>query len=241
MLNYAVDTNHGLVREKNEDSYCIIKNSLGHYAFVVADGMGGHKAGEVASKIASNLVEKSFKKIDKAIDYNVYVKNVIVKANEQIYSKSLFKEEYQNMGTTISLMIIAENRLYIGHVGDSRIYFVNSKKIQQITSDHTLVELMIKNGNLTREEAEHSTYKNVLVQALGTNRQLTIEMKEMILPTHYTFFLCSDGISDKFKTEKLHEFLKSGLSLKKRAEQIMEYGLLVDGRDNITFIIVEQE
>ncbi|MGL4588709.1 MAG: Stp1/IreP family PP2C-type Ser/Thr phosphatase [Mycoplasmatales bacterium] len=240
MIKTVGRTDIGRVRENNEDRFIIVENKLGHKLLAVADGMGGHNAGEVASKIVCVLLENSFRQIDKKIDYRKYIKDVIAMANEKIYTNSLFREEYQNMGTTISLIIIAEAKAYTGHVGDSRIYYKSANEIVQITKDHTLTQMLIDNGTLKAENKDQSNYSNILIQALGTTRNLTIEIKELKLPKGYCFLICSDGLTEVSSDQAIKQYLDLDADIIEKADQLLDYSLKQEGKDNITFIIVEQ-
>lgn len=228
------------LRSQNEDSYRIIENRYGVKLLVVADGMGGHNAGEVASKMACDIIGNAFKEIDRAIDYKSFIRDVIVTANQEIYQKSLLEREYSKMGTTVSLAIIDENMMYTGHVGDSRIYYSSESTFIQITKDHTLVQALMDGGNLSYQEAEKSKYKNVLLQALGTSKKITIEIKEVRLPNECLILLCSDGLTGPIKDEVLSEILLNGDTLEHRLESLVTLANNLDGGDNITIVALER-
>lgn len=156
-MEYVVYTNKGKVRPENEDSYLIKETP--YPLFAVADGMGGHQAGEVASQLAVKFLESA------EFDYQDILESIrltIEGANREIYNKGMLDSSYTGMGTTLSMGIIYENRLYIGHVGDSRIYLIRDNELIQLTTDHSLVNELIVNKQITRQEAFNHPRKILL-------------------------------------------------------------------------------
>ncbi|MGL5020824.1 MAG: protein phosphatase 2C domain-containing protein, partial [Mycoplasmatales bacterium] len=143
MTSIKAITDVGLVREQNEDSYVIEENQLGHRLLLVADGMGGHNAGEIASHMVCQIISEEFNKITEKIDYKKFIEEVIVLANQKVYKESLLNTMYSKMGTTATLVIYDNEKIYTGHVGDSRVYFIDNSQIRQLTKDHTLVQAMV--------------------------------------------------------------------------------------------------
>ncbi len=241
MFKIGQITDIGLVRKQNEDSLIVIENKIGHKLLLVADGMGGHNAGDVASSTAVDIISSKFKEINKQLDYKEFIKNVIMLANQKIYKESILNIELSKMGTTVSLLIIADEYIYTGHIGDSRIYFINDESIKQISRDHTLVQAMVESGTISSEEAEHSRYRNVLLQALGTSKSLTIEVKQMNIPYGAKFLLCSDGLTGPVSDFKIHEVVNRDISIKEKLEILVNEANSLDGSDNVTIILMESE
>jgi serine/threonine protein phosphatase PrpC len=232
-------THVGLSRAQNEDSFIIEENKFGHRLMIVADGMGGHNAGEVASKLVCDIIGEDFLLVDEDVDYKKFIEKVIVKANQEVYKQSLLNTQYSKMGTTVTMVVYDNQRVYTGHIGDSRLYFVDDKNIIQITKDHTLVQAMVEAGTLQPEEVEYSKLKNVLIQALGTSKNITIEIKEIKLPCYYSLLICSDGLSGPVKDEEIRDIINLELSLKDRLELLVNRANEQDGGDNVTVIVME--
>lgn len=239
MINIASKTDVGKIRKQNEDSIRLVKNKLGHILLLVADGMGGHNAGEVASSIACREIGNSFERINVKTDYKTFIKESLLNANTVIYRESLMNSEYAKMGTTASILIFDGSRIFIGHIGDSRIYYVSETRIRQVTKDHTLVEAMMDAGNLTESEAKKSRYKNVLLQALGTSKKLTIDIKEIKIPKRFTFLLCSDGLTGEVTDEEIKEYANRQEDLQSRVNGLIDLANEKDGSDNVSIIMFE--
>ncbi len=239
MVNCEFQTSTGPIRKQNEDNYLIEKNTQGHRLLVVADGMGGHNGGEVASYMACEIIQKEFLAITANVDYKIFIKEAINKANNKIYKSSLLDVRYSKMGTTISLLIWDGEKIYTGHVGDSRIYFINHEQILQITKDHTLVQAMVESGTMDADEVQGSKLKNVLIQALGTSKYITIEIKEIKLPHFFNIVLCSDGLTGMVSNEVIKEIINEEIELKSRLEKLVAIANKIDGSDNVTVVSIE--
>lgn len=239
MINIASKTDVGKIRKQNEDSIRICRNQLGHALLLVADGMGGHNAGEVASSIACREIGDSFERINVETDYKVFIKEALLNANTVIYRESLMNNDYAKMGTTASMLIYDGRRIFIGHIGDSRIYYISEQKIMQITKDHTLVEAMMEAGNITAAQARTSKYKNVLLQALGTSKKLTIDIKEIKVPRRFSFLLCSDGLTGEVTDDEIKELANEQDDLQSRVNTLIDLANEKDGSDNVSIIMFE--
>ncbi|WOO88943.1 Stp1/IreP family PP2C-type Ser/Thr phosphatase [Mollicutes bacterium LVI A0078] len=242
MLKHKGITDVGTVRGNNEDTYLICENRLKDNLFLIADGMGGHNAGEVASAMAARTVRELFLDIKAEVDYNDFLRDAIQLANDKVYKASLIDSQYNNMGTTLSVLIISRDRIFIGHVGDSRIYYMTQNTIQQLTTDHTLVQAMIDSGSITKEEAKTNNYRNVLTQAIGTSRKVTISLIESKIPMRkeIKFLLCSDGLTEGVEDEIIHKTMTSSSPLEDKLDKLMNIALNSSSKDNITFIGVEK-
>lgn len=242
MLKHKGITNVGTVRGNNEDAYLICENKLKDNMFLIADGMGGHNAGEIASALAVRTVQEKFLELTSAVDYNEFLRDTIQLTNDKVYKSSLMYSEYHNMGTTLSILIISKDKLYIGHVGDSRIYYLTDNTIQQLTTDHTLVQMMIENGTLTEEEAKTNSYRNVLTQAIGTSRKVTISLIESKIPMRkeIKFLLCSDGLTEGVDDQTIHKTMCQDKPLNTKLDELMKLALNSESKDNITFIGIEK-
>lgn len=239
MIEIINKTDVGRSRSQNEDSVVHVTNDLGHELLLVADGMGGHNAGEVASRIACEVIEEEFMKLVKVPDYKQFIQFVLLKANKEIYRKSLLDASCAKMGTTASLVIYDYEKAYVGHIGDSRVYYIDDNQIKQLTKDHTLVEAMVNSGSILREDIGESKYKNVLLQALGTSKKITIEIKEIRLPRYFKILLCSDGLNGKVSDELIKDIVNENGRLSERTDKLIDTANRLDGSDNVSVIIME--
>ncbi|MBE6082438.1 MAG: Stp1/IreP family PP2C-type Ser/Thr phosphatase [Tissierellaceae bacterium] len=241
-MEVGVYTHKGRIRENNQDSYYLsTDNEIPLY--VVADGMGGHKAGEVASAMAVEIVEDVFLKSQdllKKKDANIpgLIKKTIEEANREIFHKSLSSEECNGMGTTITLAYFASERLYIGHIGDSRAYIIRNKEIRQLTEDHSLVAEMVKNGSISKEEAQTHPQKNIITRALGTSENIQIDIIIEELIDKDIILLCTDGLTNMITEKEIIEILLAGDNLQKCCEKLVGEANSRGGYDNITAIAV---
>ena len=244
-------TDVGKKRTINEDAYLDLNNSS---LFVVADGMGGHAAGEIASKMAveiiSDFVQKSHnKKITWPFGLNANypleanrLNNAIKLANKEIYSKANSDFSIAGMGTTIVAMIIRDGVAYLAHVGDSRAYLIRNSSIKRLTADHSWVEDQIKAGNLTEDEAKQHPMRNVITRALGTHE--TVEVDHLL---HHSnagdyFILCSDGLTTHLNDSEILQALhKHDGMLANVVDFLIAEANLKGGEDNITVLIVHLE
>ncbi len=229
-------TDPGKVRDHNEDSVIIINNYSDEYLMAVADGMGGHKNGEVASSIAVSHLGKNFKSLgtigskDEAVNW---LKETVSEANALIYKYTEENPESVGMGTTLVVAIVTKDYLLIGNIGDSSGYIVKNKQLQKITTDHTLVNLLVKSGELTPEEAKDHPRKNVLMKALGANANVEMDIFN-IDPNVDAVFLCSDGLTNMLDDNQIVKVLNDNLSPQEKMEKLIYKCNNRGGNDNIS-------
>ena len=208
-MEYGYLTDPGKVRSHNEDSVTIVKNVNEEILLAVADGMGGHRGGEIASSIAINSVAKSFSSIDNIGSKDeaiIWIKDIVSEANTSIYKYTNENPESQGMGTTLVLAILTKDYLLFGNIGDSSGYVIKNKKLHKITTDHTLVNLLVKSGELTEEAAREHPRKNVLMKALGATT--TVEMDVFDVETDIEgILLCCDGLTNILYDEQIMKVL----------------------------------
>lgn len=233
-MSFHIFTNIGNNRDKNEDSYLILKPKEGVAILAVADGMGGHNAGEVASEIAIESIREYSFEFDQAIIPQI--ESVITKANENIRDCSQKDQNYGDMGTTLTLGILKDNNLYYGHVGDSRLYLFNGD-LNQITTDHSLVNDLVENNSISRQEAFDHPKKNIITQALGIDKDLKIQTDKVDISDEDILMLCTDGLSDMIRFENIQEIFKKDKSIKEMIEELGSKALTNGGTDNITIIM----
>jgi protein phosphatase len=231
----------GNFRENNEDR-CHV--DPGARFFLVADGMGGQCAGEKASELAVELISQRFSQtVD--FDQDDYerlsdaVDRAIAHANSEIMALGELDPDYHNMGTTITFLLRAGRRLFVGGVGDSRTYLLRNGTLQQLTKDHSLTQALVDAGTITPQEAANHRYRNVLWRYLGTKEGgAKVEPQEIEPRAGDRYLLCSDGVSDGATDEQIAEVLKSQPDPQQAAESIVRLAEAGGSRDNITCVVV---
>ncbi|ABO50238.1 protein phosphatase 2C domain protein [Desulforamulus reducens MI-1] len=229
----------GRVRPGNEDSMCACPD-IG--LFAVADGMGGHKAGEIASRtvieyLVENLRNSNVEKEDIATN----LLRILDEANLRIHRLSNEIEEYRGMGTTVTAGIFVDNKLIIAHVGDSRAYLIRHDDIIQITNDHSLVGEMLRCGGITEEQAINHPQKNVLTRAMGTAPMVRLDLHTVDLKVGDKILFCTDGLINHLRPEEIKHVIKGQPDLDKCLEELMDLTLERGGTDNSTIVLVEVE
>ncbi|WP_416826898.1 Stp1/IreP family PP2C-type Ser/Thr phosphatase [Ectobacillus polymachus] len=235
-------SDRGKVRQHNEDSAGVFYNVDGDILAIVADGMGGHRAGDVASQMAIQLIHDFWKQAQgvhtpKLAEKWLYEHVEIV--NERIYNYSFENEECQGMGTTIVIAICTDTFVTIGHIGDSRCYIVSDNEMTLATEDHSLVNELVRYGEITKEDAEIHPRRHVLLRALGTEKTANLDSKTLILEQGDQLLLCSDGLSNKVSEEEMKQILVSDLDLQGKGEELVKKANDMGGEDNITLVIVQ--
>ena len=242
-MKYSYITDPGKVRERNEDSVNIVKNGNGEILLAVADGMGGHKDGEVASSIALNHIATRFKEISSVgnrEDAINWIEENVKEANALIYKYVSMHKESSGMGTTMVLAILSKTFLLIGNIGDSSGFVIKNKKLHKVTVDHTLVNLLVKSGELSEEEAKNHPKKNVLMKALGASTDVSMDIFNVELGVD-GIFLCSDGLTNMLDNESIEKILNSDLSIDEKLEKLIFKANNRGGSDNISIAYLNKE
>lgn len=240
-MEYYYLTDVGKVRDHNEDSVVIVENYNKEILLAVADGMGGHNAGEVASSIAITHLGKRFKEVasvgnkEDAINW---LQETVSEINVLIYKYTEEHPESTGMGTTLVTAILTNNFLLIGNIGDSSGFVVKNKKLHKITTDHTLVNLLVKSGELTEEEAKDHPKKNVLMKALGaiTNVEMDIFDVEKDVDG---IFLCSDGVTNMLEPAIIEKVINDKSDVEEKVKKIIFKCNNRGGNDNISVAYLE--
>lgn len=235
----------GKVRSVNEDS-CWSAQPGGDTALaVVADGMGGHQAGDVASQMAISVFRDLFqqnaaKESFSPDERKMLLRQAITMANEAIYEVASRNDQYYNMGTTIVAAMLDSSYAVIGHVGDSRAYRIANGGIEQLTEDHTLVNELLKSGQLSAEEAANHPRRNVLTRAVGTDASTEIDIQSIPWRAGDILMLCSDGLTNMVSEElMIATIANEELSLDARADKLIQLALQAGGDDNITVVLLQ--
>lgn len=235
----GASTDIGIVRQINQDSMFVSKNSA-FPLFIVADGMGGHKAGEVASEMAVSIITTSLSSrlMDDDVIVNIEkeILDSIKKANRELLNHSQVIEDCNGMGTTITLGYIKDAKLYVGHVGDSRAYIIRNEELKQITDDHSLVNELLKNGDISIEEAMKHPQKNVITRAVGTNEDICIDINSFELKENDIILFCSDGLTNMIEEHELKDLFIGIEDLQEACDSAVSLAKDKGGRDNITVI-----
>lgn len=242
-MNYGESTHVGRVRDINQDSYYINYNET-LSVFVVADGMGGHNGGEIASKIAIDTIKNNFNDYSNEIaEEKLSVENFIRKtlelSNEEIYKYAMENEAYKGMGTTATMGCIFKDKLFIGNIGDSRAYIIRDNDITQITNDHSLVAELVKNGTITKEEAVNHPQKNVITRALGTDINVKTDIYNFNLEEHDIILLCTDGLTNLVSEIDIMKFINDSEDIQNICDNLINHANDNGGYDNSTVIIIK--
>lgn len=238
---YISDT--GKVRTHNEDSVMIVKNLSGEYLMVVADGMGGHKAGEIASSIVVNGLTDKFKNMEsigEKDDAVNWIRENVNELNDAIFKYTDEFPESKGMGTTLVLSVITKEYILFGNVGDSSGYVVKNHELYKVTKDHTLVNLLVETGELTKEEAKNHPRKNVLMRALGANNPIDVDIFD-VEKNCDAILLCSDGLTNMLTKNQIEKVLNSDLSVEERIVKLIKKSNLRGGTDNVSIAYLEKE
>ena len=241
-MQYSSISDIGLLREKNQDSLLTITNQYGDFLAIVADGIGGGLAGEVASSEIVNYFEKNFKESGKFTDLQCvidYLKLHISLANKTVYTLAKKNPEYKGMGSTLTGILICEFGVVSFNCGDSRVYGLLDNKIFHLTVDHTLVNQMLENNEITLEEAVNHPKKHYLVKAIGIIKDIEADIHKVKDLQYY--LICSDGLHNLVNEEEIVSIVyDSSLTLDEKVEELKNKALLAGGYDNITIILVER-
>jgi protein phosphatase len=248
VLEIASCTDPGMVRSHNEDSIAV---APAHGLVVLADGMGGYNAGEVASGMATTVIIAEMQQIlASAAPYQIdprtnqeiakrLVREQVLKANTSIYQAAQSQPQYAGMGTTLVVALFYDNRVLVAHLGDSRMYLQRQGKLKQITRDHSLLQEQIDSGLITQEQAKHAQHKNLVTRALGIDPSVEPEIREYATRPGDLYLLCSDGLNDMVDDEDIAMTLQAlGANLNLAAQQLVQMANDNGGRDNVSVILV---
>jgi len=230
----------GLRRVENEDSFGVFELDNGLLT-VLCDGLGGNKAGEVASSLTVETIYNSFMRSDKQ-DYLERIKDAILDANKMIIQESNSTPAFKGMATTVEVLFLNANTAYWGHIGDSRIYKYNDQKIRQLTKDHSLVQRLVDEGYLTLKEAENHPNRNIIMKALGDTTDVEADLSKLKLAAkeNAKFFICSDGVNCVVTDEELEQIIGN----EDANDTAGKLSKLIEDRgapDNYSFVLISRE
>lgn len=236
------NTDKGRIRKVNQDYVYINNEPIGSLdnLYIVADGVGGHKAGEVASEAAIDYFEQFIYETqdDEILDLLV---SALAYSNEQVYKLSKTKVEYENMGTTLLATTIKNNKLYIAHVGDCRLYGIRNGKIVQMTTDHTYAMDLVKAGAVTKDEIKNSKEASVLTRAIGTEKNVKADALFCDVYEDDIFVMCSDGLSDMVSEEDIYNIASDkNITTEDKVDMLIKKANDNGGKDNIAVVVIEK-
>lgn len=240
-MKISAKTDIGLVRGSNQDFFLAGELADGVTWAVVCDGMGGAMGGNIASETAARMISEKLSSGYHAGMNDNSVKHLIVSAveaaNASVYAKSRSDEMLEGMGTTVVVTVINDDTMYLAHVGDSRIYVLSKDSINQLTTDHSVVQMMIDNGEITPEEAREHPKKNVITRALGVEDSVRIDYDQEVYNSGETVLLCSDGLTNFVSDEEILNVCRDTDSFS-YADRLVEAALRNGGGDNVTVVTI---
>lgn len=241
MISFA-SSDIGKAREINQDYYSIPKPEDNLQLFILADGMGGYNGGEIASSLATtsakSYIETNFDKIEHNKEAILeLIKNAIEYANMVVFEKSKQEPNLEGMGTTLDICFIYNNKVYIGHVGDSRVYRIRGEIIRKLTKDHSYVQQLVEDGKITREEAEHHPKKNMLLKALGCTAYVEPDLRARNMENGDILLMCSDGLTNMVEEKEIYRVVKENPETATKV--LVNLANEAGGYDNITVVIIK--
>jgi protein phosphatase len=238
-LLYAARTDVGMIRSGNEDNYAVNANG-DHGLFIVADGMGGHAAGEVASEMAVQTIERELGSVRNLEDRSVVdrISDALKTANRNIHDRTITEVDKQGMGTTASVLLVSGLRYMIGQVGDSRVYLLRDGALQQLTKDHSYVQEQVDAGFLTPEQARYHPYSNVITRCVGASPDVQPDIYAGDAKLGDLFLVASDGLTGMVDDRRLQMLLMSRAEPERKVRDLIAEANGRGGLDNITAIVV---
>ena len=234
MIGYVSDI--GNVRQINED-YGDYYTGEDYKLYIVADGMGGHNAGEVASKMAVEGIISFIKENYGEIPDNEILIEAIAEVNYKIYKHSLEKSNLSGMGTTITAALVTNECIRVVNVGDSLCYGIEDEAIDKITKDHSIVQELLDAGSISEEEAKNHPRKNIITRAIGTNIRVEVDQFTVPLDAYEYFVLCTDGLSNEVSAEEIFNEIRWSDNLQESSSRLVNMAKDAGGRDNITVLV----
>lgn len=242
-MNFTVESDVGLKRKINEDRAAFFERPDHFKLAILADGMGGHNAGDVASDMAITEMHRLFKLVN-AEDFASkqlkldWLRNAVSHINQKIYQYSLTHENCQGMGTTMIAALLDENECLISHVGDSRVYHFADEEVKLVTRDHSYVNILLENGEISEEEAQNHPQKNFILKALGTEVSIEPDFYELTLSNEAYLLICSDGLSNKLTTTEMAAIVTPRISIEEKGKKLVQLANDRGGEDNISLILM---
>lgn len=232
----------GDFRELNEDRTGVFYNKTNQVLFLVADGMGGHAHGDVASKFVNDEIQKAWQEenLIKSDYAEEFLRDLVIKTNRKLYDLQSAHDEYNGMGTTLVLASIIDDTIFILNIGDSRAYVMKRRTIEQVTTDHSFVNLLVESGEITKEEAINHPKKNVITKAMGSDRLIQPDIFRLRNKQYDYLLLASDGLTDVLREDRIHSTVyQKNLSLQERLDSLIRQAEENASRDNISICLAD--
>ena len=242
-MNFTVESDIGLKRTINEDRAAFFERPDHYKLAILADGMGGHNAGDVASEMAITGMQQLFLQVE-ATNLETkqqqieWLRNAVSQINQSIYQYSLTHENCNGMGTTMIAILLDHHDCLISHVGDSRVYHFTKNEVKLITRDHSYVNILVENGEISEEEAQHHPQRNFILKALGTEFSVEPDFYETSLSDEAYLLICSDGLSNKLTTREMAEIVLPPTTLQNKGKKLVQLANDRGGEDNISLILM---
>jgi len=239
ILRAAASTDVGLRRKENEDRYALCPQ-LGLY--LVADGMGGHSAGQVASELAADTALQAIQTLEgAAASLAEKLRYAVAAANRAIFGRAQEQPEYAGMGTTLVAFLADQERAALAHVGDSRAYLIRGRRIRQLTDDHSIVGELLRRREISEDAAREHPHRHVLTRALGVRRSVEPDLAELALEPRDVFVLCSDGLTNHVEDHEIAKWVCGNEELQETCEQLIDLANSRGGEDNSTVLLARCE
>lgn len=239
-MKVSFKTDVGCTRSQNQDAVYASCEPIGSLPnlFVVADGMGGHNAGDYASKKAIDIILRSIIS-DTENDGLFAIQRGITTANEELFYEASHHVEKAGMGTTVVAATIEDNMLRVANVGDSRLYVLSQGTLKQVTRDHSVIEEMVRNGQVSREQAQKHPKRNLITRAVGAEKQVRIDVFQLEMNEVQGILLCTDGLTTMVEDDRIAEIMMLPVTTKCKVEKLVQEANAGGGRDNITVLMIE--
>ena len=239
---YCAKSSIGMIRQNNQDAFHIPHGDDGINLFIVADGMGGTNGGEIASSLAICSICSYFKdKFNKDGDIPSMMRSAIEAANRAIYRTGRVREEYNRMGTTVTMALIIDSLVYVAHVGDSRAYILNKNKMRQITVDHSYVQELVNAGEITLQEAKSHPDRHKITRAVGINGFVSVDVFIEPIQSGDCLLICSDGLTTMLDDEIIFNTIINEQVFHNAASSLVSKAEQAGGYDNITVVLVNKD
>lgn len=242
-MNFTVESDVGLKRAVNEDRVAFVERPDHFKLAILADGMGGHNAGDVASEMAIERMQAFFLEAEGSHFHSEescreWLRDAVSQINDEIYRYSLSHEDCQGMGTTLIVVLIHQMDCIISHIGDSRVYHFTDEAVTLITRDHSYVNVLLESGQISEEEAQNHPQKNFILKSLGTESSIQPDFYEVKVEEDSYLLICSDGLSNKLSANEMAAIITLPMSLKEKGEKLVKLANDSGGEDNISLILM---